>query len=154
MDRPGKVSQPNIKAVSGRASWDRLFSAATTFYSGSRFKLGRVSKGRQMRLLLCAALLLMAAMTVVSAVRPPVEVSSSDPSKQSNFSSQAKTSAHFAPLREFDIPVMSIETLDMGSAWDDEASAYDLTRTAQQAIVSAGAQFDARVKAPALRPGR
>jgi hypothetical protein len=96
----------------------------------------------------------MAAMTVVSAILPPVEASGSDASKQSKFSSQAKTSADFAPLRELDIPVMSVETLDMGSTWDDEVPAYDLTQTVEQGIASVGAQFGAKVKVPALRPGR
>jgi hypothetical protein len=69
-----------------------------------------------MRLLLCAAFLPAAIVTVVFAILLPIENKGSTASAQSNLSSLAKTSSHFATSIEFDIPATgSIET-----PWDTD----------------------------------
>jgi hypothetical protein len=90
---------------------------------------------RQIQLLLCAACLLTTLIFFLSAILSPMKgASGSAASERSNFSNQAKTPLHLANSLEFDIPAPgSIESpWDAGSIWDEEASAYDLTQSAQQ----------------------
>ena len=128
---PGKIGElppplPSTGAVS--------FRGRQPFIQLPRLKLGYMSGRRQMQLLLCAVCLLATVIIVVSAILPPVGASGSAAFEQPNFSSQAKTPLHLANSLELDIPAPgSIESpWDAGSIWDEEASAYDLTQSAQQ----------------------
>jgi hypothetical protein len=109
------------------------FRGRQPFIQLPRLKLGCMSGRRQIQLILCVACLLTTVVIVVSAILPPVGASRSAAFGRPHFSNQAKTPLHLANSLELDIPAPgSIESpWDAGSIWDEEASAYDPTQSAQ-----------------------